>query len=234
MSHFKNLFVILAAVIAAGCESQAITQGKQAVARCEIYNSGLQYAEARGLVGKFGKDTPSPSQIANTRYPTDEEIKAIRPYAEGMTSCMSEVVTVIGADSRLRSSATYRQTEKLTRGMALLYGRLLGKSITYNEFFVAKMEMIDEISDVLQREREAQRAAAAAASARKQQAMQEYWKKAGEAVSSWDTDLGTIDTQPYKPAQQQSQSVTCKRHNDMSNQVYTFQGYCPGGYFRVN
>ncbi len=233
MKHFRKLFVLIAAMIATGCESQAITQGKQAVARCEIYKSGLQYAEARGLVGKFGKDTPSPSQIANTRYPTDKEIAVIQPYAEGMTRCMSEAVTVIGSDSRFRSSATYRQTEKVTRGMALLYGRLLGKSITYSEFFVAKMEMYDKASGVLQKERTAQQAAAAA-SARKQQAMQDYWKKAGESVSSWDTDLGTIDTQPYKPAQQQSQSVTCKRHNDMSNQVYTFQGYCPGGYFRVN
>ena len=42
MSLFKKLLVILAALIAAGCESGAITQGKQATARCDIYKTGPQ------------------------------------------------------------------------------------------------------------------------------------------------------------------------------------------------
>ena len=235
MSSFKKLFVILAAVIAAGCESQAITQGKQAIARCDIYKSGLQYAEARSLVGNLGKGTPTPSQIANTRYPTDAEIRVIQPYAEGITRCTSEAFELFGQDSQVRSSQDYQQSVKVIRGVALLYGRLLGKSITYSEFFIAKMELVDGAQDAVNQERAAQRAAAAAASARKQQAMQEYWKKAGEAVSSWDTDLGTIDTQPYKPAQRsQSTVVNCKRTGDMSNQVYTYQNMCPIGYFQVN
>ena len=236
MSNFKKLFVTLAAVFAAGCESQAITQGKQAIARCEIYKTGAQYAEARSLVGNLGKGTPTPSQIANTRYPTDAEIRVIQPYAEGITRCTSEAFELFGQDSRARSSQDYQQSVKVIRGIALLYGRLLGKSITYSEFFIAKMELVDGAQNAVNQERAAQRAAAAAASARKQQAMQEYWKKAGEAVSSWDTDLGTIDTQPYKPPQRQNQSnvVNCKRTGDMSNQVYSYQNSCPIGYFRVN
>jgi hypothetical protein len=236
MSRFKKLFVILAAVIGAGCESQAITQGKQAIALCDIYKTGPQYAEARSLVGNLGKGTPTPSQIANARYPTDAEIRVIQPYAEGITRCTSEAFELFGQDSRARSSQDYQQSVKVIRGIALLYGRLLGKSITYSEFFIAKMELVDGAQNAVNQERAAQRAAAAAASARKQQAMQEYWKKAGEAVSSWDTDLGTIDTQPYKPAQRQNQSnvVNCKRTGDMSNQVYTYQNSCPIGYFRVN
>lgn len=71
MSPIKKLIVILAATIAAGCESQATTQGKQAIAQCDIYKTGTQYAEARSLVGNLGRGTATPNQIANTRYPTD-------------------------------------------------------------------------------------------------------------------------------------------------------------------
>lgn len=238
MSHFKNLFVILAAVIAAGCESQAITQGKQAIARCEIYKTGPQYAEARSLVGNLGKGTPTPSQIANTRYPTDAEIRVIQPYAEGITRCTSEAMELYGQDARVRSSQDYQQSVNVIRKSAVLYGRLLGKSITYSEFFLARMDLVNTAEAAIQQENAARRAAAEAASARAAQAMadalREGTKQAASTMSqstNWQ-----LNTQPYTPAQRQNQSnvVNCKRTGDMSNQVYTYQNSCPIGYFRVN
>ena len=58
MSLFKKLLVILTALIAAGCESGAITQDKQAIARCDIYKTGPQYAEARRLSAMCRLFTP--------------------------------------------------------------------------------------------------------------------------------------------------------------------------------
>ena len=238
MSPIKKLLVILAALIAAGCESQAITQGKQAIARCDIYKTGPQYAEARSLVGNLGKGTPTPSQIANTRYPTDAEIRVIQPYAEGITRCTSEAFELFGQDSRARSSQDYQQSVKVIRGVALLYGRLLGKSITYSEFFIAKMELVDGAQSAVNQERAARRAAAEAASARAAQAMADALRKGTQQATSTMSQSTNwqLDTQPYKPAQRQNQSnvVNCKRTGDMSNQVYTYQNSCPIGYFRVN
>ena len=243
MSPIKKLLVILAALFAAGCATasqSSISIIDTAYARCDPYTKGPEWAASRNLVKLGLGSTATLSQLANKNYPTDEEIKLILPFLDGLITCRSEAFTIIGRYPKLTQRPDVQQAIKLNGEQAILSAKLVKKEMTWGEYFQEKMNGI-QAARATAREQNAARsaarnAAAAAASARKQQAMQDYWKKARESVSSWDTDLGTIDTQPYKPAQRQNQSnvVNCKRTGDMSNQVYTYQNSCPIGYFRVN
>jgi hypothetical protein len=242
MSRFKKLFVILAAVISADCAAASRSDRiiDKAYARCDPYTKGSEWAAGRKLIKLGLGRTATLSQLANDNYPTDEEIKILLPFLDGLITCRSEAFEIIGRYPKVMQRPDVQQSIKLNGERAILSAKLIKKEITWGEYFQEKMNGAQAARDTARAQNAARsaarNAAAAATSARKQQAMQEYWKRARESVSSWDTDLGTIDTQPYKPAQRQNQSnvVNCKRAGDMSNQVYTYQNSCPIGYFRVN
>ena len=153
--------IIVVCMILAGCAASKIQNSADQVDAClKQVDLRPENAVAKTLVGYDVR--PSPSQLANHKYPTRRHVDLIGNYWDQQFQCRSNFerdLNAVGVD------ATSPEMIVFNAGLNQLYrvqGEFLSGGLTYTEYFHEKMKLRETVQTKLAQIKEQNRQQAAA------------------------------------------------------------------------
>ena len=216
-----------------GCGASRTKEISDAVAACQApYNNGPGFVNARAMLSI--EDGVSPSRLNNFEYPTEIQLWQYRQYLDGRYACsrsgIEELGRVVGS-----SEPRFVELKQAVSNQRHLDAEFLRGRMTYAAYLTEGLAILKgaerNTAHLLQLIKASEDRATAAANAEQQRIWSEMREKNQKVLSGWNTDLGTIT--PYTPKNTQNSNgvVQCKSFS--SNEVRSFQGYCPAGYMGI-
>ncbi len=175
MLKFPRVLVVITALLLAACgpsRMQQVNTAKEHRDHCEMDLKVV--AELRKADAFLGNDTPTPSMMVDSRYPSPKDKEIMARWMDIKVTCGRELIADVSKiEGATRDPLWPLLNEQQTR-LENIFIQLLSGGMTYGEYFLAVRNLQDEMV----RRRDGTLAAVSVANQQQQAAQAQAWSNA--------------------------------------------------------